>query len=173
MSFGAIAMGMMGTGALTGAIGSYYGAKTQQSNLATQAKLNDINAKISESAAQSALLAGQREEQGSRLRTAQLKSAQRTSMAANGIDLASDTALNILTTTDVMGESDANTIAANAVRAAWGYRTQATNQSNQAMMDRSSAAGINPGMSAASSLLGSATSMATSWYGLKKSGAFN
>jgi hypothetical protein len=39
----------------------------------------------------------------------------------------------VLTSTDVMGQIDKNTIAANAVRSAWGYRTQATSFQNEAL----------------------------------------
>lgn len=165
-------MAVMGASAASSAIGSYYSAKTQAANLAGQAAIADINAQVAENTAQSALLAGQREEQSSRLRTAQLKSTQRTGMAANGIDLGSDTALNILTTTDLMGEADANTIAANAVRSAWGYRTQGANYKAEAAGARATASGISPTTAAASSLLGSAGNVASSWYSLNKAGAF-
>lgn len=166
------AMAAMGASAASSTIGSYYSAKTQRANLAGQAAIAEINAQLSEQAAQTALAAGQREEQSSRLRTAQLKSGQRVALAANGVDLGSDTAVNILTSTDFMGESDANTLASNAVRNAWGYRTQGANYRSEALVSQATASGISPGMSAASSLLGSASSVATNWYSLNKAGAF-
>ena len=48
-------------GAASSAIGSYYSAATQKINLKTQANLADINAKIAELGAQSALLQGQQQ----------------------------------------------------------------------------------------------------------------
>ena len=63
---------------------------------------------------------------------------------------------------------DANTLEANAVRTAWGMRTQATNYQNEALAARATAGAINPGMSAVSSLLGSAGSVASSWYQYSK-----
>ena len=81
-------------------------------------------------------------------------------MAANGVALDSGTPNAVLTSTDVMGEIDANTIEQNALAQAWGYRTQAG-------MDRARANAINPGMSAATTLLGSATQVASTWYGMK------
>jgi hypothetical protein len=164
-------LGMQGAGALTSAVGAYYGAKVQKSNLAAQADMADLNARMAETGAEMELMRGQRMEQGAMLRTAQIKSSQRASMAANGVDLGSDTAVNVLTSTDTMGQIDANTIAANAVRSAWGYRTQATNYQNQALIQRASANSINPGMSAMSSLLGSAGQVASSWYAMNKVGA--
>ena len=48
-------------GAASSAIGSYYSAAQQKINLKTQANLADINAKIAELGAQSALLQGQQQ----------------------------------------------------------------------------------------------------------------
>jgi len=163
---------MQGAGAASSAVGSYYSAQSQKTALGLQANLSDINARMSESAAQATLLTGQREEQRSDIATANLKGTQRASMAANGIDLGEGTANQILTTTDVMGQVDANTIQANAVRSAWGYRTQAANQTNQANMSRASASAISPLTSATTSLLGSAGSVASNWYLYNKAGLF-
>ncbi|MDR0380357.1 MAG: hypothetical protein LBI62_10540 [Candidatus Accumulibacter sp.] len=68
---------------------------------------------------------------------------------------------------------DANTLIANAVRNAWGYRAQATNYQNEALMARAQAKGISPDRSAMSSLLGSAGRVASSWYAFSKAGAFD
>lgn len=168
----AAAMTMQGAGAASSAVGAYYGAQSQKSSLNLSADMADINARMSESAAQATLLTGQREEQKSQLATANLKGTQRAGLAANGVDLGVGSANQILTTTDVMGEVDANTIHANAVRNAWGYRTQAVNQSNQALMSRAAAGAISPTMSAVTSLLGSAGSVASSWYSYGKAGSF-
>lgn len=165
-------VGQVGGGAM-GAVGSYFSARQQKTALNAQAAIADQNARIAELGAQSELARGQREEQSSRLKTGQLKSSQRASMAANGVDLGSDTATNILTSTDTMGDIDANTIASNAVRSAWGYRTQATNAQNEALMKRATAGGINPLASAATSLIGSAAQVAGSWYSLNKAGALD
>jgi len=167
----AAAMAMQGAGAASSAIGSYYSAQSNKTSLNLSADMADINARMSESNAQATLLTGQREEQRSQIATANLKGTQRASMAANGIDLGEGTANQILTTTDVMGEVDANTIKANAMRSAWGYRTQAVNQSNQALMSRASASAISPLTSAATSLLTSAGSVAPNWYLYKQKGA--
>jgi len=181
--------------------------KSQKLELDLKATISGINARLAETAAQTTLLTGQRQEQGQRLKTAQLKSTQRNQMAARGIDLRSDTALNILTTTDVMGEIDAQTIEANAVRAAWGYRTEGVNYQIDAAMAAANGnmavanAGANAaannasanvpvaqnmpvaarggytrvstGAAIASSLLGSATNIASTYYTLNKAGAFS
>lgn len=166
------ALGAQGFGAASSAVSSYYSAQSQKASLGLQATIADINAQTAESTAQQALYSGQRQEQASRLRTANLKGRQTASLAANGIDLGQGSALRVLTDTDTFGEIDANTIRANAVRSAWGYRTQATNYQNQALQARSAAGAISPSMSLATSLLGGATQVAGSWYVLNKAGAF-
>ncbi|WP_186425096.1 virion core protein, T7 gp14 family [Cupriavidus metallidurans] len=171
MGIGALAL--QGGGAAISTVGSYFSAQQQKSALGAQADIADINARTAESTAESALYQGQQQEISQRLKTAQLKSSQRTAMAANGIDLGSGSAVNVLTSTDTMGEIDANTIAANAVRSAFGYRTQATNFQNDALMKRTTASGISPITSAASTLLTGAGQVAGSWYKLKKAGAFD
>lgn len=164
MSMVMAAVGLQATGAAANTVGAYYGAKSQKSSLEFQAQLDDINARLAESSAQTILFQGQREEQRSRLQTAQMKSAQRVALAANGVDLTEGSAAEILTSTDVLGESDANTIHANAVRAAWGQRTQATNLQIDAMGKRTAARAISPNMAATSTLLSGATQVASSWY---------
>ena len=160
-------------GAVSSALGAYASVQAQKSTLETQAILSGINAKTAERSAQSALLAGQHDEQRSQLATANLKSTQQAAFASNGVDLGEGSALRTLNSTDLMGAIDKNTIAANAVRQAWGYRTQAVNASNQALMSSSAAGAMNPLSGAATSLLGSAGSVASNWYALNKSGALS
>lgn len=162
---GGMGMGMSVVGAITSAIGAFYSAQSAQNTLKHQSRMSEINARIAELGARSALLQGQRQEQSVRLRGAQVKSRQRVSLAANGIDIAnSDTALNLLTSTDYFTESDALTVQRNAIQSAWGYRTQATDYRSQGAMARADAGAISPGLSAASSLMGSATAVADRWY---------
>ena len=158
--------------AATSAIGSYFGAATKKDVINGQASVADRNARISELGAQSALMQGQQQVGALTLRAGQLKSSQRAAMAANGIDLGTGNAAELQASTDIMKEIDANTLTANAVRSAWGYRTQAMNFKNEALTRRASAGALSPGMAAAGSLLGSAGSVASSWYGMNKAGMF-
>ena len=164
-------LGMQAAGAAMGTVGSYYSAQNTKSNLQLQANLADTNAQIAELGAQSALAQGAKEEQRSRLQTTALKKSQRVALAANGVDLGVGSAAELLTSTDLMGDIDANTIKANAMRSAWGYRTQATNYQNQASMNRATAGAISPGGGAVGTLLGSAGSVAQSWYTFNQAGA--
>jgi len=74
-------------GMATSAVGSYYSAATQKATLKGQAAVADINARISELGAQSALYQGQQQVGALTLNAGRLKSSQRAAMAANGIDL--------------------------------------------------------------------------------------
>ncbi len=156
-NLGATALTLQGASAASSAVGAYYSSRSQKDALGFQADLEEYQA-------QNALLQGEREMQRSRLSTAQLKSTQRASMAANGVDLSEGTPARVLTSTDLLGEIDAQTIQQNALRSAWGYRTDAA-------MKRASADAISPLMAGGVSLLGGGAQVASSWYYLKKAGA--
>lgn len=111
-------------------------------SLRAQADIADLNARLLDLSAEDALLAGQHEEQRARLATERLKSSQRVAFAANGIDMAEGTALNVMTGTDLMGEVDVQTIKANAARSAFGYRTQAVGARGDATLRRAQASSL-------------------------------
>jgi hypothetical protein len=165
--------GMQGVGLGMSALGAFNGARANQVTLDGQADIAEINARVAESSAQSVLISGQREEQKSRISTANLKGTQRASLAANGVDLGVGSAENILTTTDVLGEIDAQTIKANATASAWGHRTQAVNQQAQARSARAASGAISPVSAMLTTALGGAGQVASSWYQFKRAGAFN
>lgn len=158
-------------GSVSGAVGSYYSSKSQASSLKFQSDIAGINARIAELGAQQELFKGQQQVGALTMKAGQVKSSQRAAMAANGIDLGEGNAAEVQASTDIMKEIDANTLQANAVRSAWGYKTQAVNFQNDALMKRAGADSISPGMAAAGSLLGSAGTVASSWYSLNKAGA--
>jgi hypothetical protein len=173
MSFAVSAVALMGAGMASGAVGSYWSAKTTKIQLEGQAGLADTNARIAELGAEQELIKGNQEVASITMRAGQLKSAQRTAMSANGIDLGEGNAAEIQASTDIMKEIDKNTAHANAVRSAWGYRTQGMNYQNEATVKRGTADGISPGMNAFGSLLSSSGQVASTWYGMNKAGAFN
>ncbi|NYT44604.1 hypothetical protein H0A64_07160 [Alcaligenaceae bacterium] len=172
-------------GAAAGGIGAFFGSGTQKANLRgaaavseANARIADTNARIAELGAQSALDQGQKQVGALTMRAGQLKSAQRVGFAANGIDVGTGSAAEVQATTDIMKEIDSNTLTANAVRTAWGYRTQGINAQTQAMnlrndalSKRSMGSAISPIGAATTSLLGNAGNVASSWYHFKKEGA--
>lgn len=145
------------------AIGAWSEAQGQRTQLGLDAKLADLNAQMKEQQARDTLMAGERQSQAIMMQTAQTKSSQRTALAANGVALDSDSAVNLLSSTDYLGEVDRNTNAANTLRDAMGVRMDAVNYRNQALMDRATRKTISPTMSAVTSLIGSASSVADSW----------
>ena len=166
-------LALQSSSAVLGAGGAYGQAAGQKSLLGYEANMAEINAGLAERSAQTELLRGQFEEQKVRLAAAQQKGSQRAQMAAAGIDLGVGSAARAQTSTDLISEIDVNTLHANAVRSAWGYRIEGVNLKNEAALKRATAAGISPGMAAATSLLRSASQVAGSWYGMAKAGALN
>ena len=189
-------------GAATSSIGGFFGASTQRANLAGQSAIAEANARIADAnaaitkttantnariaelGAQSVLDQGNKQTAALTLKAGQIKSSQRAALAANGVDLGDGNAAEVQASTDIMKDIDVNTISANAVRSAWGYRTQATNYQNEALSaesngwayradaatKRASASSISPASSAATSLLGGAGTVASSWAAFKKNG---
>lgn len=108
------------------------GDKVADGNYQLMLGTADANARIAEQNAQDVLIQGQGAEKSIRMESAQLKSTQIAQLAANGVALDSDSSLRILTSTDYLGEVDANTTHTNAVRQAMGYRAQAAAQLDSA-----------------------------------------
>lgn len=155
-------------GGITSAIGAFSSAQSQKSSLKAQAAISDTNARIAEMSAQSVLSAGQKEVAKYTLQAGNVKGKQRASMAANGIDLGVGNAAETLASTEIIKEIDKNQIEANSIRSAWGLRTQSTNYQNDSMIKRATAGSISPFAAGATSLLNSATSVASSWYNYNK-----
>ena len=166
------ALTTQGIGGVGQAFGAYYQAQGQKTALKLQARMAEINAQIAQGQARDALMRGERQEQGSRMQAAQLKSSQRAAMAASGIDLGSETSAAILTSTDYLSEMEANTIKANALREAWGYRMEAVGRRGEAGMARATARGISPVGEGLTSLLTSASSVAGNYATFSSLGAF-
>ncbi len=152
-------LGASAAGAAYSTVGSYYAASTERIGLKAQAALADTNARIAEMNAQSEILTGQKNYAANRLKMAAFKSEQKVAFAANGVTLDSPSATDVLTTTDYINEVDSNQIMSNAVREAWGYRTQAVDYQNKALLSRSAAKSISPWFSAGSTLLTGAKSV--------------
>lgn len=164
-------------GGITSAVGTYYAAKSAQSQLKSQSMnfqfqsdMAAINARSAENDAQSILEAGKTQVQQYTLRAGQEKAATTASTAARGVTLGVGSAREIAASQDIVKDMDVMTINSNATRAAFAQRTRATNYKNESLLDNvssqnatRSAASINPKGSAFTSLLGSASSIASQW----------
>jgi len=160
-------------GAANSAIGAWSQAQGQKTQLGLSAAMADLSAQQKEQQARDALMAGERQSQASMLQTAQTRGSQRVALAGNGVALDSDSAVNLLSSSDYLGQVDRNTIEANAIKSAWGIRADAVNDRNQALMDRATRKSISPTLSAMTSLIGSAGQVASSWDQVGKNPAAN
>lgn len=164
-------------GAANTAVGAFYAAKAQQYQLKSQAStmqfqagMDAINAHGAEMSAQSILEAGKTQVQQYTMRAGQEAARNTVATAARGVDLSSGSAVTERASEDLTKQLDVMTINANATRAAWGQRTQATNYGNASLLAgvsannlRTSARTISPGAAATTSLLNSATGIASQW----------
>ena len=155
-------------GGLQAGLGSYYSAKSLESNLRFQASIADINARMSENVAQSILDAGNKAQGQVSLKAGQVAGSQRASQGSRGIVAGVGNAAEEIATTNLMKETDMLTINANAVRQAGAARMQGTNYANDSLMNGTTADSISPFSAASTSMLNSATSVASSWYNSKK-----
>lgn len=106
----------------------------QQGNYQSAVARN--NQVIAERAAVDAEQRGAEAEQQQRQRTQQVLGRQKAMMAANGLDISSGSAGDLLADTRRYGELDALTVRSNADREAYGYRAQAAQYGADAKMAR-------------------------------------
>lgn len=113
---------IMTVAALSGTAISAYGAYQQGQNAR---KVAEYNATVNEFQAKDALERGGIESDRQRARTRQIKGAQIAAMGGSGATVGEGTLGDVLDQTATMGELDARTIETNALREAWGLKSQA------------------------------------------------
>lgn len=163
-SIGDAGMGLQIAGVLGGAVGSYRKATLEKTGYDYQSRIAKSNAGLARQQADDALHRGATTENNVRLKTAQLKGNQVANLAARNIDLGEGSALEILTTTDFMGERDALMARDNANKEAWGYNVQAQNADSNADFLAWRGDNVRPGADAAATLLTGGGTVAASWY---------
>lgn len=157
-----------GAFSLIGAISKANNTSAADNAQANQLTTNAINA---EQAAASAVTTGQGEVGNAETKGAQTVASQRAAMAANGIDIdAAGTAQNVQKSTQYVTDQNVQTITANAARAAMGYTQQSQNDAANAGAYRAAASAVSPAMAGATSLLTSATGVASNWYRNQRAG---
>jgi hypothetical protein len=143
-------------GAMAKAVGTYNSADARKRALQNEGQIAEYQAQIARANTD-------QQEADSRLRAAGLFGAQRAQLAANGVDLGSGGALDILQSTQQMGAHDASVIRDNGTRKAWAMQQGAA-------VDRSVADSMNPLQDAMGSLIADAGSVNKAWYRWKKEG---
>lgn len=139
-------------------------ASYDQGQVAQQVGRN--NATMAEYAAQDAQRRGEEEAAAIQRKGASLKSAQRVSLAAKGLDLGYGTAADLQDQTDFFTQSDMATTRTNAAREAWNMRAR-----GQQTAFEGNAAARNANLAATGSLLGGAGQVADKWYTYPRKGA--
>lgn len=150
-------------GAAVGGTVMSAGAMYQQSKVAEATARN--NATMAEYAAQDAQRRGEEEAAAVRRKGAALKSAQRVSLAAKGLDLGYGTAADLQDQTDFFTQSDVATTRTNAAREVWNLRAQ-----GQQTLAKGRADALNSMYQAGGSLLGGAGQVADKWYTYTRKG---
>lgn len=113
----ALTLAAIGTGMQ--AYGTYQEGKAES-------EANKYNAEIMRQKAKDAAEAGEKEKQKAALQNKQLLGRQMAQLAANGVELTSDSPLEIFQQTAEWGERDRQEISDNTAREVWGYNTQAS-----------------------------------------------
>ena len=153
---------MAGTTLASTAIGAT--SAIQQGKAAQQVARN--NATMSEYAAQDAQRRGEEEASAIQRRAAALKSSQRVSLAAKGLDLSYGTAADLQDQTDFFGQSDAATARTNAGREAWSRRAGGQQALAEGQFARS-----NANLQATGTLLSGAGQVADKWHKYNRRGS--
>lgn len=125
-------------------------------------KIAQNNAVMAGYAAADAQRKGEEDAQAIQRKGAALKSSQRVSMAAKGLDLGYGTAGDLQEQTDFFAASDVATARTNAGNDAWRYRNQ-----GQDFRSQGAAAKSNGMMSAGGSLLSGASAVSDKWLRYK------
>lgn len=120
----------------------------------------DQNASFAERQAQDAEQRGEIDAGRMRRKTEQVIGAQRTSLAAQGVDVNRGSALDVQADAAYLGELDALTIKNNAAKEAWGFRVQAADYKNRGKIAKREGE-----FGAFTTVLGSAGSMMLAKYG--------
>lgn len=124
-SFGGLGAASLLFGGISG-IGSAYSQATAyqiQADYIQQA--SELNAQIAGVQAEDAIRRGNKSASQFKKQVKGMKGSQKAALAAQGIDIGSGSAAEILDNTDTQGALDVQTIKNNAWREAWGYKTQA------------------------------------------------
>lgn len=111
-------------------------AKVAQQMGDYEAQLFGQNADLADLQAEDAIARGHEAELKSRGGSRQLVGAQRASLAAQGIDIDTGSARDVVENDAMLGELEALTIRNNARRAAWGFNVQASQYRNQGELAR-------------------------------------
>lgn len=114
----------------------YMAADAQKAQGEYNAQVAENNATLSRQRADDANAMGTRDMERQAWRTRAIMGQQRAAIAASGLDPTMGTPAEILGESALFGEIDQQNIRLNAARQAWGFRADASNFDNDAMLSR-------------------------------------
>lgn len=141
------------------ATATVYKGYTDYQSQKYQAKVDEVNATYADRQTKDALERGEREQFNHYVALSRLRGRQTAQMAAGGGDLSWGSNLDIAGDTAVLGNADADTLAANTAREAQGFTIEANNYRLSAAGHRAagSAALVSTALNTGSTILGGAT----------------
>lgn len=165
VTLGTIGLVAGGAGGITGALGSIFGGEAKSSMYQYQAGVADINAKIAKQNADYQRSVGEVEAQQVGLKAKAEIGTTKAIQSARGVDVATGSNAEVRSSELKIGQQNERVVRSNAAHRAWGSDVEAIQQTAQGRMLRSAASTSETAgfLGAASSILGSASSVASKW----------
>ena len=159
----ALALGAVGTG--ISAVGAMTNANAQASAAEYSAQVAANNARIANQNAEYAAQAGSEKETEASLKSREAVARATTGAAANGVDVGSGSAADVIKSTRQVGTLNTETVANNAALQVYGFRSQATGYEAQSQLDMTQAANARTagGFAAFGDLLSGFSSVGSKW----------
>ena len=159
-----IAASVVGAG--VGAVGAISQANASSASASYNAEVAKNNQTAADQSAQAALQEGAVAQQQKAYQEDVLVGQEKAGLAANGVDVGSGSAVDILSDTKAAGELDQLTILNNAARTSAGFINQGINYGNQANINEAaSQASLTGGdLAATSDVIKGAGAVASTWY---------
>lgn len=166
----AIIAGVIGTA--VSAVGAMSQAAAASENASYQAQVAANNAKIAKQNAAWTMEAGEQKAANDAMKTRAMVGQIKASEAANGVDVNTGSAVDVVSSETGLGQAQQTTIRSNAAKDAYGYDVQSMNFTAQSQLDRQEAdQAMTAGMfNVAGSLIGGASSTNSDWMKYKAAG---
>lgn len=164
-TLGTIAVGGSALGGLTSALGGIAGGQAQSQMYNYQAAVARINAQVAQQNSELAFQTGEAEAQKYGISSGQQRGQIVAAQASSGLDVNSGSAKQTVQSQQYLSSIDQAQIRSTAAKTAYNYTVQATQDINQATLDKSAGANaLTAGyINAGSSILSGAGSVAAKW----------
>lgn len=171
----AVGIGATVAGGGVSAIGSILSGNAKSQMYQYQSGIAQMNERIAKQDASYARYVGETEAQTSGMKTRFVLGKQLTAQSGSGLDVNSGSASRVRESTHDIGLHDEAVIRSNAAKRAYGFEVEAANASAQGEIYKSAAGEAKTAgyMGAASSVLGTVSSVSSKWLQAKQMGMFS